>query len=107
MRPVGGFLADRLGGIRVLSLLYTIIAVLLFGLSTLPTLSVAVVLLFLIMASLGTGNGRARAFAGETQLARGMGAVRPGRGLLTQSGAGSLPPIQPGRRLSEPLQLYG
>lgn len=57
LRPLGGFLADRLGGIRVLSLLYTIIAVLLFGLSTLPTLSVAVVLLFLIMASLGTGNG--------------------------------------------------
>ena len=57
LRPMGGYLADRLGGIRVLSFLYIVIAVLLLALSSLPTLSLAVVLLFLIMACLGTGNG--------------------------------------------------
>ena len=57
LRPLGGLLADRLGGIRVLSFLYIVIALLLLGLSTLPTLPLAVVLLFMIMACLGTGNG--------------------------------------------------
>ena len=57
LRPLGGYLADRLGGIRVLSILYIAIAILLLALSTLPTLPLAVVTLFLIMAALGTGNG--------------------------------------------------
>jgi NNP family nitrate/nitrite transporter-like MFS transporter len=57
LRPLGGWMADHLGGIRVLSILYIAIALLLFGLSTLPALPIAVALLFLIMACLGTGNG--------------------------------------------------
>lgn len=57
LRPLGGHLADRLGGIKVLSFLFVAIALLLFGLSTLPTLPLAVMFLFMIMACLGTGNG--------------------------------------------------
>ena len=57
LRPFGGLMADRLGGIRVLSALYAIVAALLVVLSMLPPLPVAIPLLFLIMACLGTGNG--------------------------------------------------
>jgi MFS transporter, NNP family, nitrate/nitrite transporter len=57
LRPLGGFLADRLGGTRVLSFLYGTIALLLLTLATLPPLATAVPVLFLIMACLGTGNG--------------------------------------------------
>ena len=57
LRPLGGLLADRLGGIKVLSFLYIAIALLLLELSTLPALPIAVVSLFLLMACLGTGNG--------------------------------------------------
>ena len=57
LRPLGGLLADRFGGIRVLSVLYVIIASLLLGLSTLPALPVTVAVLFLTMACLGIGNG--------------------------------------------------
>lgn len=57
LRPVGGYLADRLGGVRMLGVLFTGAALALLGLSTLPALPVAVGLLFLLMAQLGMGNG--------------------------------------------------
>ena len=57
LRPLGGLLADRLGGIKVLSILYLVIALLLCGLSALPAFPLAVLLLFVTMACLGTGNG--------------------------------------------------
>lgn len=57
LRPLGGYLADHLGGVRVLCLLYGVIAFLLAGLSFLPPIGLAVPTLFLIMACLGTGNG--------------------------------------------------
>ncbi len=57
LRPLGGFLADRFGGIKVLSALYAMTAALLLGAACLPALAAAVALLFLIMACLGTGNG--------------------------------------------------
>jgi len=57
LRPLGGCLADHLGGIRVLSMLYAMIILLLLAVSFLPALPIAVALLFLIMACLGTGNG--------------------------------------------------
>ncbi len=57
LRPLGGFAADRLGGIRVLCGLYASAAALLLTLALLPSLPVAIVLLFLVMACLGTGNG--------------------------------------------------
>lgn len=57
LRPFGGLMADRFGGIRVLSVLYALVAMLLVALSALPALQVTVILLFMIMACLGTGNG--------------------------------------------------
>jgi len=56
-RPVGGYLADRFGGIRILMLLYSTVAIALFVLATLPTLPVAMTLLFAVMGMLGMGNG--------------------------------------------------
>ena len=57
LRPVGGLLADRLGGIRMLSILYGAAALLALGVAQLPVLWLAVVLLFLLMGCLGIGNG--------------------------------------------------
>jgi NNP family nitrate/nitrite transporter-like MFS transporter len=57
LRPVGGYLADRFGGIRMLSLLYLGLAASMIGLAFLPPLAVGTVLLFLGMAILGLGNG--------------------------------------------------
>lgn len=57
LRPVGGFLADRFGGIRLLTLLYAAIALLALALAQTPPLALAVGLLVIVMASLGVGNG--------------------------------------------------
>jgi NNP family nitrate/nitrite transporter-like MFS transporter len=57
LRPVGGRLADKLGGIRMLTILYGAIGLLMLALAQMPALPTAVVLLFLVMACLGTGNG--------------------------------------------------
>jgi NNP family nitrate/nitrite transporter-like MFS transporter len=57
IRPLGGYLSDRLGGIRVLTWLYLSIAATMVGVSALPALSLAVVLLVTGMTLLGLGNG--------------------------------------------------
>ncbi len=57
LRPVGGYLADRFGGIRILTVLFVAVAALMLGLATLPALGVGTVLMFLAMGLLGTGNG--------------------------------------------------
>ncbi len=57
LRPVGGYLADRLGGIRMLLVLYISAGILLLGMATLPPLGVGAVLMFLAMGCLGMGNG--------------------------------------------------
>ena len=57
MRPVGGWLADRHGGIRLLQVLYAAVAALAAGIATLPPLRVAVVLFVVALALLGAGNG--------------------------------------------------
>ena len=56
-RPLGGLLADRFGGITVLSGLYLAIAGLMIGVAQLPAVSVVTPLLILGMFSLGMGNG--------------------------------------------------
>ncbi|GAX91414.1 nitrate/nitrite transporter [Effusibacillus lacus] len=56
-RPVGGWLADKIGGIRMLTILYIGVALMMAGISTLPNLSLATVMLFLAMMCLGMGNG--------------------------------------------------
>jgi NNP family nitrate/nitrite transporter-like MFS transporter len=57
LRPVGGWLADRFGGVRVLLALYGGVAAVLLGLAALPPLAAAVALLFAVMGLLGMGNG--------------------------------------------------
>jgi len=56
-RPLGGYISDRIGGIRALSVLYVGVAVCLLLVSMLPPLPLIVPLLFLTMLFLGMGNG--------------------------------------------------
>lgn len=56
-RPLGGYISDRIGGIRSLSFLYAGVAACLLVISTLPPLYFMVPLLFLVMLLLGMGNG--------------------------------------------------
>ncbi len=56
-RPLGGYLADRFGGISVLSYSFSLIAILMLAIGFLPPLSVTVLLLFFATASFGMGNG--------------------------------------------------
>lgn len=56
-RPVGGWLADRLGGVRMLLILYAGVALMMAFVSSLPPLSVVTILLFVGMMCLGMGNG--------------------------------------------------
>jgi NNP family nitrate/nitrite transporter-like MFS transporter len=57
LRPVGGTLADRFGGVRLLTILYVILAATMLGLAALPPLALGTGLLFASMALLGMGNG--------------------------------------------------
>ncbi len=57
LRPVGGYLADRFGGIRMLTLLYLGVGVTMLGLAALPPLWTGAVLMFAGMGMLGMGNG--------------------------------------------------
>jgi len=57
IRPVGGYLADRFGGIRVLTVLFLGMALFLGGVAALPPLTVCTALLALGMGCLGMGNG--------------------------------------------------
>jgi NNP family nitrate/nitrite transporter-like MFS transporter len=57
LRPIGGYLADRFGGIRILTVLFAGVAGIMLGMALLPGLAVATVLMFLAMGLLGTGNG--------------------------------------------------
>lgn len=56
-RPVGGWLADRLGGIRMLMVLYASIALIMAGISALPDIAATTAMLFVAMSCLGMGNG--------------------------------------------------
>src|SRR2546423_1634739 len=57
LRPVGGYLADHVGGIRMLTGLYLGVFALLACQALLPPLAIATVLLFFCMGLLGMGNG--------------------------------------------------
>lgn len=57
IRPVGGLMADRLGGSRVLAIAYAGIALALLAMATLPPFAVAAVLLPAALSLLGVGNG--------------------------------------------------
>jgi MFS transporter, NNP family, nitrate/nitrite transporter len=58
VRPFGGALADRIGGIKTLSCVYILAAVTLVAISTAPaSLAITLALFLLVMATLGAGNG--------------------------------------------------
>ncbi len=57
LRPVGGYLSDRFGGLRMLTALYLGVGALMLGVASLPPLALATVLLFAGMGMLGMGNG--------------------------------------------------
>jgi NNP family nitrate/nitrite transporter-like MFS transporter len=57
LRPLGGYLADHFGGIRMLLAIYVGVAALMFGVAALPPLAIGTLLMFLGMALLGMGNG--------------------------------------------------
>ena len=58
VRPFGGALADRIGGIRTLSIVYVAAAVLLAAVAVAPVSFIVLFpLFFLVMATLGIGNG--------------------------------------------------
>jgi NNP family nitrate/nitrite transporter-like MFS transporter len=57
LRPAGGWLADRIGGYRLLVVLLGLFAICLGFVAALPPVGVVVVLLFFGMGVLGMGNG--------------------------------------------------
>jgi NNP family nitrate/nitrite transporter-like MFS transporter len=57
LRPVGGYLADRFGGIRMLAAFYLGVALTMLGVGALPPLWIGAAFLFLGMGMLGMGNG--------------------------------------------------
>ena len=57
LRPVGGWLADKCGGYRLLLAIFAALGICLAGVGLLPALPVAVALLFVVMGLLGMGNG--------------------------------------------------
>ena len=57
LRPLGGWLSDRIGGYRLLLLLLLGVSCALTAASTLPALPVVVAILFIATGCLGMGNG--------------------------------------------------
>lgn len=57
LRPIGGYLADRFGGIPMLLGLYSGVALCMVGVASLPPLLLAIGFLFIGMGLLGMGNG--------------------------------------------------
>ncbi|WP_084584508.1 nitrate/nitrite transporter [Sphingomonas azotifigens] len=57
VRPLGGALADRIGGVKTLSVVFLVAAAALAGVSVAPTLPMALACFVVAMLALGTGNG--------------------------------------------------
>jgi NNP family nitrate/nitrite transporter-like MFS transporter len=57
LRPVGGYLADRIGGISLLTMLYVGIGLIFLDLATAPPVLWGMVLFVALMGLLGLGNG--------------------------------------------------
>lgn len=56
-RPVGGFIADKIGGVKLLMFLFIGLTLCMFGISFLYSFSTVMILLFIGMLFLGMGNG--------------------------------------------------
>lgn len=57
VRPLGGALADRIGGVKALTGVFIVAAFALIGVSAAPTVAAAMALFVIAMLALGTGNG--------------------------------------------------
>jgi len=57
IRPMGGALADKIGGVKTLSIVYVAAAAALAGVSAAPTVQSALSLFIMAMLALGAGNG--------------------------------------------------
>jgi NNP family nitrate/nitrite transporter-like MFS transporter len=96
LRPVGGYLADRFGGIRMLVVLYSGVGVVMLAVSSAPPLYVTALLLFLGMGLLGMGNGSVfqllpQRFPSEIGVQTGIiGAAGGLGGFVLQNALGSL-----------------
>lgn len=96
LRPVGGVLADRIGGYRMLLVLLGVACLCLGGLATLPVTAVAVAIFALLMAMLGMGNGSVfqlvpQRFAGRVGVMTGLvGAAGGFGGFVLPSVMGTL-----------------
>lgn len=56
-RPVGGYIADKIGGVRLLTFLFIGVALTMLGVSQLPSIAFVTIFLFVGMMCLGMGNG--------------------------------------------------
>ncbi len=77
IRPIGGYLADKFGGVRMLSMVLLGIGTVYTLASTLPVLPLMVLLIIVGMACLGMGNGSVfqlvpQRFSAEIGIATGM-----------------------------------
>jgi NNP family nitrate/nitrite transporter-like MFS transporter len=99
LRPVGGWLADKIGGYRLLLGLFAGGVFGLMILSSLPPLSVVIPMLFLSMGMLGMGNGAVfqiapQRFSSEIELITGIvGAAGGLGGFFLPSALGALKDI--------------
>ena len=57
VRPLGGALADRIGGSKALMMVYVVAALALAGVAYAPSLAAALLCFVVAMLALGTGNG--------------------------------------------------
>lgn len=85
LRPVGGMLADRIGGYRLLVGLFACVALCILAVSSLPPVAWAVFIFFLAMGMLGMGNGAIfqmapQRFPGDIELTTGIVGAAGGLG---------------------------
>lgn len=57
LRPVGGLVSDRVGGVAVLRVIFVVFAVFAFGIALAPPLAIGQILVFAAVGTLGIGNG--------------------------------------------------
>lgn len=56
-RPVGGYISDKIGGVKLLNFLFIGVTITMVGVSLLPSIGMVTTLLFVGMMCLGMGNG--------------------------------------------------